>query len=158
MGKNPNKINIVRNNNAYLFDKVGDRYEFYYDSNKDVYYVIDKELNIRIDLEVKVRKYKNFKNNDELKEIRFWFPKPHNFDRDQYKKPIYQIKFELFGIFESKSGSQLKLNLDDCKKIIQNKYEELGYLMGYTDMQQSKDPLMKKAYSVIGNNGGAAKF
>jgi hypothetical protein len=142
----------------HLFDKVGDKYEFYYNENKDSYYVLDKYDNKKNDLAIKYRKYSKYKNISEIEEIRFWFPKPHNFDRDFYKKPVHKIKFELFGVFDSKSGSQLKLTIDDCKKIIKNKYDELGYLMSYTDMIQSNQPILKKAYTFIGQNGGSKKY
>lgn len=142
----------------HLFDKVGDRYEFYYNENKDSYYVLDKYDNKKNDLVIKYRKYSKYKDISEIEEIRFWFPKPHNFDRDFYKKPVYKIKFELFGVFDSKSGSQLKLSVDDCKNIILKKYKELGYLMRYTDMHHSKEPLIKKVYWTLSVNGGAKRF
>ena len=144
--------------NIYLFDIIEERFEFYYNKNENIYYCIDKNENKKYNLPVKIRKYKESKKIKEVEVIRFWFPTPNNFKTKVYQKVVKKIQFELFGIFDSDSSSKLILSLKNCKDIIKNKFDELGYLMGYTEMIQSSDPLIRKTYYVISQNGGSEKF
>ena len=107
--------------NIHLFDKIGDRFEFFYNKSEDRYYVIDRYNNKKYDLPVKIRKYEKSKNISEVEVIRFWLPKPHTFEKNLYQKVVKKIKFELFGIFDSDSSSKLILSLKNCKDIIKNK-------------------------------------
>ena len=149
---------IVSNNRIHKFDTIGNRFEFYYDEGNDSFFVFDKELNIITDLEIKIRKYKKYKEVGELKQIRYYFPKPNKIGKERYQKSVSEILFNLFGDFEGNSGSPLSLTIEDCKKIILNKYNENGYLISFTEMVQSKDSLLKKVHSFIRDNGGVKKF
>lgn len=142
----------------HIFDIVDNRFEFYYDAIKEAFFVIDRLLDKKIDLEIKVRKYKEFKEVKELHQIRYWFPKPHNVGKKVYYKSVSEIKFKLFGEYKGKGGSPLSLTDDTCKKIIQKSYNDFGFLLGYTELIQSDDPLLRKAYSYISNNGGVSKY
>jgi len=141
----------------HKFDTIGNRFEFYYNERNNNYYVFDILLNTKTDLEIKVRKYKDYKEVKELQQIRYWFPKPNNIGKKVYYKSVSDIKFKLFREYEGKGGSPLSLSIDDCKKIIKSKYDEIGSFT-YTDMIQSKDPILKKIYSYISLNGGVSKF
>lgn len=144
-------------NNYYIFDIIANRFEFCYDKINNNYFVIDTMFKTQLNLDVKRRKYSKYKHVSELEYIIFYYPKPNNVGKTFYKKSIYKIQFEIFGIFENHSGSPLSLKLSDCKKIIKNKNEELGYFT-YTDMINSKDILLKKVYTFLRDNGGARKF
>jgi hypothetical protein len=149
---------IVSNNRVHKFDTIGNRFEFYYNEGNDSFYVFDKELNIKTDLEIKIRKYEKYKKVDELKQIRYYFPKPNKVGKERYQKSVNEIKFKLLGKYESNGGSPLSLSIDDCKEIIKKKYEELGRLTNYTEMIQSDDSLLRKVYSIISDNGGKSTF
>ena len=75
--------------NIYKFDSVGNRFEFFYNKEKDEYFVEDKLLKTNTILEIKTRKYKSFKEVDELKQIRYWYPKPHNL-KQKYITKVFQ--------------------------------------------------------------------
>jgi len=139
------------------FDSVGNRFEFYFDEIKDSFYVTDILLNKVTELEIKVRKYDKFKEVKELKQIRYWFPKPHNINKKYYCKSLSDIKFELFGEYKGKGGSPLSLTIEDCKRIIKEKNEKIGFF-SYTDMINSDETLLRKVYTFIRNNGGNLKF
>jgi hypothetical protein len=143
---------------CYLFESFGNRFFFYYYQQKDLYFVIDTQYKKKTILEVKTRKYAKFKTASELRQIRYYFPKPNDIGKDRYQKSVYLIQYQLFGTIPINSGSQLTLTLDDCKKIIQSSYTDLGYLLGYTDMSQSDNLLHKKAYTFIRDNGGFKKY
>lgn len=147
-------INDVK---LHKFDTIGNRFEFYYNEANKTYFVNDLLLNTKTELEIKVRKYKEFKEVKELQQIRYWFPKPHNIGKKVYYKSISDIKFKLFGEYEGKGGSPIKLTIEDCKRIIKSMYDENGFFT-FTDMIQSKNPIYKKVYSYISLNGGVSKF
>ena len=147
----------LKEKKIHKFDTIGNRFEFYYNEETNDYYVLDKLLKTKKNIEIKVRKYKDFKEVKELQQIRYWFPKPNNIGKKVYYKSVSEIKFKLFGEYEGKGGSPLSLNIDDCKKIIKKKYDEIGSFT-YTDMIQSKDPFLRKVYSYISLNGGVSKF
>ena len=152
------KIKDFKNiKNCKKFDSIGNRFEFYYDEINDSFYVTDILLNKVTELEIKVRKYEKFKDVKELKQIRYWFPKPHNINKKYYCKSISDIKFKLFGEYNGKGGSPLSLTIEDCKRIIKNKNEEIGFF-NYTDMIYSDETLLRKVYTFIRNNGGNLKF
>lgn len=142
----------------YIFDLVDNRFEFYYVKNSDSFFVFDKLLKTNIELEIKIRKYNKFKEVSELKQIRYYYPKPNSVGKDRYQKSVYEIMFKLFGDYEGKGGSQLHITDDICKKIIKKSYDDIGFLLGYTDMIQSEEPLLRKVYSYISNNGGVSKY
>ena len=155
MNKVPkSNINDVK---LYKFDTIGRRFEFYYNEVKDSYYVNDLILNTKTNLEIKIRKYKNFKDVKELHQIRYWFPTPHNIGRKVYTKSISDIKFKLFGEFGGNGGSPIKLTIKECKRIIKSKNEELGFF-SFTDMSNSNDKLLKKVHTILRDNGGVSKF
>jgi len=135
----------------FTFDEIDNRFVFQYNKEEDYYFVFDRESNIKNKLPIRIAK------RDDLEYIRYYYPKPNNIKSEYYHKAIYQIRFQLFGEFERGSGSQLKLTDDVCKKIIKKSYDDLGFLLGYTDMIQSEEPLLKKVYSYISNNGGVSK-
>lgn len=141
----------------HKFDTIGSRFEFYYNETNETFFVNDLLLSTKTDLEIKVRNYKEFKEVKELQQIRYWFPKPHNIEKKVYYKSVSEIKFKLFGEYEGKGGSPLKLTIEDCKRIIKSTYDENGFFT-YTDMIQSTDPILKKVYSYISLNGGVSKF
>ena len=108
----------LKEKKIHKFDTIGNRFEFYYNEETNDYYVLDKLLKTKKNIEIKVRKYKDFKEVKELQQIRYWFPKPNNIGKKVYYKSVSEIKFKLFGEYEGKGGSPLSLNIDDCKKII----------------------------------------
>ena len=148
---------IINDVKLHKFDTIGNRFEFYYNESNKTYFVNDLFLNTKTELEIKVRKYKAFKEVKDLQQIRYWFPKPNNIGKKVYYKSVSEIKFKLFGEYEGKGGSPLKLTIEDCKRIIKSKYDENGFFT-YTDMIQSNDPLFKKVYSYLSLNGGVTKF
>ena len=148
---------IINDVKLHKFDTIGNRFEFYYNESNKTYFVNDLFLNTKTELEIKVRKYKAFKEVKELHQIKYWFPKPHRIEKKVYTKSVSDIEFQLFGKFEGKGGSPLKLSIEDCKRIIKSKYDEIGFFT-YTDMIQSNEPLLKKVYSYLSLNGGVSKF
>ena len=142
----------LNDKSIYVFDEIDNRFLFIYKKDENVYFVIDKKFNIKTKLDVK------YSENRDIEYIRFYYPKPNNIINKYYHKSVYVIQFQLFGNFEKGSGSQLTLNDNVCKNIIQKSYEDLGFLLGYTEMIQSKDSLIRKVYSYISNNGGVSKY
>ncbi len=136
----------------FTFDEIDNRFVFQYNKDEDYYFVFDRESNSVNKLPIRIHK------RDGLEYVRYYYPKPNNIKSEYYHKAIYQIRFQLFGEFERGSGSQLKLTDDVCKKIIKKSFNHLGFLLGYTDMIQSEEPLLKKVYSYLSNNGGVSKY
>ncbi|MEI8099393.1 MAG: hypothetical protein WCG74_11190, partial [Sediminibacterium sp.] len=153
IGENSTKLSEVETDiSLYNFDEIDNRFLFQYNKDDDGYYVFDKKFKIKTKLEVR------YSSKRDLEFIRYYYPKPNNIKGVYYHKSIYVIQFHLFGKFEKGSGSQLTLTDDICKKIIKKSCDELGFLLGYTDMGHSKDPLLRKVYSYISNNGGVSKY
>ena len=135
----------------FTFDEIDNRFIFQYNKDEDYYFVFDRESNSINKLPIRIHK------QNDLEYIRYYYPKPNNIKSEYYHKAIYQIRFQLFGEFERGSGSQLSLNFVDCKRIIKDKSEDIGFF-SYTDMAYSEDNLLRKVYSFIRDNGGVSKY
>lgn len=127
-------------------DFLSSRYKILFDVKKNKYLVNDIITNKTKELKVGY----NAKRDTHF--IRYTYTS--NGKRVDYQKTIDKIKWELFGEWPSENKTLIGLNELDCKRIIINDFENLGYLTPFSQMRDSPNPLMRKVHLYIERNGG----
>ena len=127
-------------------DFLSSRYKILFDVKKNKYLVNDIITNKTKELKVGY----NAKRDTHF--IRYTYTS--NGKRVDYQKTIDKIKRELFGEWPSENKTLIGLNELDCKRIIINDFENLGYLTPFSQMRDSPNPLMRKVHLYIERNGG----
>lgn len=131
-------------------DLIDERFIIEYNEDSDIYLITDK-------LTKKVKELKVLYNKKrDTHFIRYTYT--CNGKRKNYHKTIKRIRWELFGEWNDGNKPLIGLTKKDCKRIIKEEYENLGYLVPYSQMRHSKNSLIKKTHLFIERNGGLSLF
>ncbi|MBM3454502.1 MAG: hypothetical protein FJX80_05060 [Bacteroidetes bacterium] len=134
----------------FTVDIINERYLIQYNDVSDRYTLTDISINKTKELKV------NYDSKRKTYFIRYSYT--HNGKRENYRKTIERIRWELFGEWNDGNKTLIGLTKKDCKRIIKEEYENLGYLVPYSQMRHSKNSLIKKTHLFIERNGGLSLF
>jgi len=134
----------------FNIDIINGRYLIQYNDVSDKYTLTDKSTNKTKELKV------HYNSKRETYFIRYSYT--HNRKREYYNKTIKRIRWELFGEWNDGNKPLIGLTEKDCKRIIKEEYEKLGFLVPYSQMRHSKNSLIKKTHLFIERNGGLSLF
>lgn len=134
----------------FNIDVLIERYLIQYDDVSDRYLLTDKSTNTTKELKV------NYNSKRKIQFIRYTYT--HNEKRKNYHKTINRVRWELFGEWNDGNKPLVGLTKEDCKRILKEEYDTLGYLIPYSQMRDSKNSLIKKTHLYIERNGGLSLF
>jgi len=136
--------------NTQIVDFLENDYQIIYDNDQDKYFILDTSQKQIKELIVKY--------NPKRKVYYIRYTYTFNGKRNNYQKTIDRIKWDLFGEWSGGNKPLIGLNDEDCKRVIQNHFNKLGYLVPFSQMRDSSDHLIKKVHLYLERNGGFKRY
>jgi len=127
-------------------DVIVNRFKILYNEVEEKYYILDLNINKMKELKI------NYDSKRMSRFIRYTYT--HNGKRIKYHKTIERIKWELYNEWSNHKRTLIGITEKDCKRVIKDDFDNLGFLTPYSQMKESTNYLMRKIHLFIEKNGG----